>query len=335
MTNTTAFIRTLALGLSASLIAGTIAADTPNYEGSLIVVNKRADTVSFIDLDQLKVVSEIPTGQGPHEVAVTNDGTLAVVTNYVGGDSLSVYDMVTATQLREISLADYPKPHGILFMKDQQHVAVSTQGANAVVIANPFEGTITQVLPTEQDGSHMVALPASSERIYTTNMGPSTVSELDVATGRILRQMDMPQTPEAITVNQAGTELWVGSNEDGWVSVYNLDTGNLIKRWEGFTWPYRILLTQDEQYAVVPDILNDTLDIYDAVTKEHIRQISFDAGTAPNGMVYYTDDRTLFMAAYNRNSVIAIRIPSGEVLFEMEVGDGPDGIGYSALKLAP
>ena len=53
-------------------------------------------------------------------------------------------------------------------------------------------------------------------------MGSNTVSELDVETSRVLRQIPMPETPEAVTINQSGTELWVGSNKDGWVTVYDL-----------------------------------------------------------------------------------------------------------------
>ena len=326
---------TLVTSILSGMLCLSVFAEEQAYEGSLVVVNKRADSVTFIDLDKRKAVTEVATGKGPHEVAVTKDGALAVVTDYVGGNSLSIYEVATAKKVREISLAEYPRPHGVLFMEDQKRVAVSAEGADAVVIADVVKGEITQTIATEQKGSHMVALPSSSQRIYTTNMGSNTVSELDVETSRVLRQIPMPETPEAVTINQSGTELWVGSNKDGWVTVYDLWTRKPLKRWEGFSFPYRILLTKDERYAVVPDFRNDTLDIFDAVKKERIKQISFDKGTTPNGVIFYTDDRTLFMSAYNKNKVLAIRIPTGEILFEIETGDGPDGIGYSALSIKP
>ena len=42
--------------------------------GTLVVLNKAARTASLIDLATKKSVATIPTGDGPHEVAVSPDG---------------------------------------------------------------------------------------------------------------------------------------------------------------------------------------------------------------------------------------------------------------------
>src|SRR5688572_15947671 len=42
--------------------------------GTLLVLNKSDNTVSLIDLGNRKVVATIPTGVGPHEVAVSPNG---------------------------------------------------------------------------------------------------------------------------------------------------------------------------------------------------------------------------------------------------------------------
>lgn len=301
--------------------------------GTLMVVNKKADFLTFIDLATRKTVATRATGQGPHEIAVTQDGKWAVVTDYVGGDSLSVYDVQTATKIREISLAQNPRPHGILFLSDQRRVAVSSEGSDSVVIADIHTGKITQVLPTKQEGSHMVALPKDTSKVYTTNMRDDTVTEILIEENRILRQLPMPETPEAITINAAGTELWVGSNKAGLLTLFDVSSGKEIKQWQDYSWPYRIHLTQDEQFAVVPDYKQNTLDIVDVSARERFKRVQFPNGTTPKGVIFYPDDRILFMSAYGKNIVHIVNISNGDKLATLATGDGPDGLGYSPQRV--
>ncbi|PWK47903.1 DNA-binding beta-propeller fold protein YncE [Pleionea mediterranea] len=306
-------------------------AQTKDFQGTVIVVNKKGDSVSFIDLASRQIKLTRATGKGPHELALTDDGLWAVVTDYVGGNSLSVFDVKQAKKVRTIELSEYPRPHGILFLNDQRRVAVSSEGSDSVVIADIHSGKIEKAILTEQKGSHMVALPASSKRVYTTNMGSHTVSEMDIQSGKLLRKLATPKVPEAITVNQSGTELWIGSNEDGLVTLYDLASGKQIKQWEGFSFPYRILLTRDEHHAVIPDYSNNTLDILDRVNQKRLHQLKFDKGTTPKGVYFHPDDRTLFMSAYGKNKIFVIDILSGKVLFELPTGDGPDGVAFTPI----
>ena len=50
--------------------------------GTLVVLNKSEATASLIDLDSGRVAATVPTGQAPHEVAVSPDGRLALASNY-------------------------------------------------------------------------------------------------------------------------------------------------------------------------------------------------------------------------------------------------------------
>ena len=75
------------------LLPGVAAADS----GTLIVLNKSDNNVSLINLATKKAVATIPTGVGPHEVAVSPNGKIAVVANYgtgqAPGSSLTVIDV--------------------------------------------------------------------------------------------------------------------------------------------------------------------------------------------------------------------------------------------------
>ena len=53
-------------------------------EGTVLVLNKSANTLLLIDRATGLTAATLPTGDGPHEVAVAPDGETAVATNYGG-----------------------------------------------------------------------------------------------------------------------------------------------------------------------------------------------------------------------------------------------------------
>jgi DNA-binding beta-propeller fold protein YncE len=62
------------------LFACSAAADT------LLAVNKRGATLAFVDPVTMTVKGKVATGEEPHEVAVSQDGKIAVVGNYGGSN---------------------------------------------------------------------------------------------------------------------------------------------------------------------------------------------------------------------------------------------------------
>jgi YVTN family beta-propeller protein len=90
------------LGSLVLLLAFQVSADT------LLVVEKHDSRLAFVDTASMKVTARIATGDSPHEVAVSDDGRLAVVTNYgtdtSPGSSLTVVDVATRKELRRVNL---------------------------------------------------------------------------------------------------------------------------------------------------------------------------------------------------------------------------------------
>jgi DNA-binding beta-propeller fold protein YncE len=85
-------------------------------QGTLIVLNKAEASASLLDATTGTVVATLPTGTGPHEVAVSPDGRWALVANYgagEGGRSLTVLDVPARRVERTIDLGDYRRLHGV------------------------------------------------------------------------------------------------------------------------------------------------------------------------------------------------------------------------------
>jgi len=190
--------------------ASSLMGQSPNGRtGTLVVLNKSVATATFIDVASGETLATLPTGRGPHELAITRDGRWAVSTNYSGGNSLTVFDVQNLSVERTIDLGSYPRPHGAFFLPGDSIMAITSEASQNVALVNPFRGEIVSVIATGAGGSHMVAVTGDGATLYTGNMQAATVSELDVATARRTRTFAVPGTPEAITVSRDGTEVWV------------------------------------------------------------------------------------------------------------------------------
>jgi DNA-binding beta-propeller fold protein YncE len=322
----------LLLALIAVVIGGPALAQNDELSGTLIVLNKGDNTASFIDLESGDTLATLPTGTNPHEIVVTSDGRFAVGTNYRGGNSLTVFDVADLSVARTIDLTDHPAPHGIQLMPGEEAVIVTTEGSNETLVIEIATGRIVSVVDTLMPGSHMVAIPDDARVAYTANTAGNSVSIIDVGTGRTTRTLDVPPQPEAIATNGGGTDIWVGSNEAGIVSVVDAATGRTRMQLPGFSWPYRILLIDDEQRVVIPDARRETLAVFDTGSGEKQREITL-AGAGPQGVIPYRDDGTLFVALSRQSKVLAIHSETLETLREYATGAGPDGLGYSPLEL--
>jgi YVTN family beta-propeller protein len=310
----------------------TLAKIPQDLRGTLVVLNKSGHDANFIDLGSGEILATLPTGRGPHELVVSDDGRWAIGTDYSGGNSLTVFDVEELLVARTISLHDYPRPHGILFLPGQEQVIVTSEASQKLVIADFHAGEIVRAIDTGQNGSHMVALSEDGRTAYTSNGSSNSVSVIDVVNGQLLKTLDVPDRPEAITTNKRGDEVWIGSNDEEVVSVISAASGEINRQWNGFSWPYRILLTDDEKYAVMPDLGNEQLRFFDVNSGIEMGRIDL-VGAQPQGVILYPDDRTLFVSLSGQNKVLVVNILTQEILGEYAAGDAPDGIGYSPLVL--
>ena len=158
---------------------GSASEPVAGLSGTLIVTNKTPATATLIDVASGRTVATLPTGQGPHEVAISHDGATAVVTDYgsqTGGNTLTVIDVPGKRVARTIALGVYRRPHGIVFMPGDSLVTVTSETNRFLLMIRIATGEIVKAIPTEQNGSHMVGVTRDGTRGWTGNIGSNSVS---------------------------------------------------------------------------------------------------------------------------------------------------------------
>ena len=302
--------------------------------GTLLVVNKGGDSVTMLDVSDGRELAELPTGRGPHELVVSPDAKLAVVTDYAGGNSLTVIDIAGRRVVRTVDLEDYPRPHGIAFMPDGDTVVVTSEATDQIVFVRISDGAVVGSIETGGAGSHMLAITANGSRVFTSNIQSDTVSELDVASGKQVRAYPTPKQPEAIAVTADGSEIWVGSNAEGSLSVIRTDDATIETIAEGFGWPYRILISRDGRLVLVPDLKRNVLRMFDRTNRVELASVEL-ADAAPQGLVFHPEERWLFVSLNGQNQVAVIDLSRSAIVRHIDTGPRPDGIGYAATKGQP
>lgn len=304
----------------------------PALGGTLVVTNKGPATATLIDVASGRVLATLPTGNGPHEIVITRDGQTAVVTDYgtgpAPGNTLTVIDVAGRRVARTISLGDYRRPHGIVFLPGDSLVAVTSEASRNVLIVAIATGEIRKVVPTQHNGSHMIGVTADGRRAWTGDIGSNTVSELDLVNGAYVRSIDVPAQPEAINVTPDGREVWVGSNQTGRVSVVDPATGTVTTAAEGVSWPYRVLFTPDLSTVVLPDLRNHEVRFLDRASRRELSRLSLP-GAGPQGVTMTPDGQYLLESLSTQARVVVIDMRTRAIVGYIPAGETPDGIAYT------
>ena len=326
------------LATATFVIATTLAQPTASLAqvaglaGTLVITNKSPATATIIDVASGRTLATVPTGQGPHEVVMSADGRVAVVTDYgaqTGGKTLTVIDVPGLRVARTIDLGQYTRPHGIVFLPGDSLVAVTSETTGNVVIVSIAGGAVRRAIPTRHNGSHMVAVVADGSLMYTGDIGSNTVSELNARTGEYVRSFEVPAQPEAVNVTPDGSEVWAGSNATGRVSVVDPRTGTVTTAAEGLGWPYRILFSPDRRFTFLPDLRGETLRFLDRASRVELGRLTF-AGGGPQGITITPDGRYLFQSLSREGRVAIIDVSKRQVVGHIGSGETPDGVAYNA-----
>src|SRR3546814_3554655 len=87
----------------------------------------------------------------------------------------------------------------------------------------------------------MIAVAPDNRTAYTANIGSGTVSVLDLAEGKKLRDLAVGGKPEGLALTKGGRELWVGDLDAPRVSIWDTATGEKIAELPVDAVPIRVL----------------------------------------------------------------------------------------------
>lgn len=324
----------------------------PNtWAATLVVANKAEATASLINLESGAVVVTLPTGEGPHEVGISPDGQFAMVSNYgrrgSSGNSLTLINVSSASVIKTIDLGEFRKPHGVEWV-DRDKVAVTVEGYQALIEVDVMQAKVTRVIKTDQEVSHMVALDPVRNRAYTSNMGSSSLTVIDLDSAVRLENIKTGKGAEGLAVSAREGHVWVTNRDEDTITVLDGNTLEPLKTFSSKGFPIRATATSKGQMLVTRARTGE-LVIYDASSFDEVRTVSFDFNSmgsedrlfgdrfgdssVPIGVVVDDAGERAFVAHANADVITEVDLESGEILRLLRAGREPDGMGYSSVDV--
>jgi YVTN family beta-propeller protein len=327
-----------------ALLATLVAIAAPALADHLVVLNKSGHEAALVDPVTLEVSARLPTGQGPHEVAVSPDGRRAWITNYGAyaifkegeapkidpGRTLTVLDLERRRVVRTIDLGEHRSPHGIAVSRDGRSVWVTCERNQAVLELDAGSGAVRRRWNTGQEVSHMLAVTPDERKIFVANIRSGTATVIDRASGAV-RSLATGAGAEGIAVTPDGSEVWVTNRGANTLSVIDAARDSVIATFgSGGEFPIRVKFTPDGREAWVSNARSNRVTVFDAGTRDSLSSV--DVGRMPVGIEMSPDGARVFVANTNDDQVTEIRAADRAVVRTFTTGREPDGMAWAAAR---
>jgi YVTN family beta-propeller protein len=312
------------------------------WADTVVVVCKSDFQLALVDPATEKVLVKLPTGLGPHEVAVSPDGRTAYVSNFgrysvyppgdtahdKAGNTITVVDLLNRKVKATFDLGTHTGPHGMTVSHDGKLVWVTTETPQAVLEMDSATGKILHVWNTTQERSHMIVATPSETKFYVTNTVSGSVSVIDRSTGEVKVVSTGPGT-EGIAISPDGKEVWAASRLDDKISIISTATDAIVAAFpSGGKGPKRMDFTPDGTQVWVTNPASNQATVFDAHGRDLIASLTLSK--SPSGVYISADGRRAFITNANANELTFIDVASRKIVNTMPIGTDPDGVAWSA-----
>lgn len=325
------------VGLCVSALARSAGKATAGF---LLVANKGDNALGIIDPVAGRQIAEVPEGGVTgHEVIASRDGRRAYVPIYgnsgVGqpgtdGSNIVVIDLSARKVVGNIDFGKGVRPHLPVFNPKNGLLYVSTELNQSLAMIDPKTLKIVGSVPTGQPESHMFAITRDGRRAYTANVGPGTVSVLDLDARRVITIIPVSGQVQRISVSPDDSMAFTSDVTKPQLAVIDTAT-NKIKTWIPLPGlGYGSACTSDGKWLLIALPLVHQLGVIDLKTLKVVHTV--DLPVRPQEVLIAPDDKTAYVSIDQAGKVAAVGIPDWKVEKMIDAGSGADGLAWAAAR---
>ena len=327
-------VRFLALSLLTLLCSYHSLTQNSAATGLLLVANKGDNSLGMIDPIAGKQLVEIPEGGVTgHEVTTSRDGKIAYVPIYgnsgVGqpgtdGSNMVVIDLAARKVIGNVDFGKGVRPHLPVIGPKNGLLYVSTELNRSITIIDPATLKIVGSVPTGQAESHMFAITRDGHRAYTANVGPGTVSVLDLDARKTLTII--PVSPQIQRISLAVDDSLAFTSDVTKPQLAVIDTAtNKIKSWVPLPGlGYGSATTPDGRWLVIALPLIHQVGVIDLKAMQVAHTIVLP--TRPQAVLVSPDNKVVYVSCDQSGKVAVINVADWTVKSIIDAGPGADGL---------
>ncbi len=306
--------------------------------GTLLVANKGDRTLGIVDPSTDKQVMAVAeNGVTGHEVTASPDGKTAYVPIYgnsgVGkpgtdGSNMIAVDIASGKITGNLDFGHGVRPHCAHFGPKNGLLYISTELDKTISIIDAKKLRIVGTVPTDQPESHMFVIAPDGKRAYTANVGPGTVSVLDLDAKKTLKVIPISSNTQRISISVDGKMVFTSDQAKPRLAVIHTATDK-VEHWVDLPGlGYGTAPTPDGKWLVVAVPTVNKVAIVDLKTLkvEH----TMDVPKAPQAAVVRPDGTFAYVSCDSAAKIAAIRTSDWTVAHYIDAGKGADGLAWAA-----
>jgi len=309
-------------------------------KGWLLVCNKGDRTLSLVDpVANRQVAAVAEDGQTGHEVVASPDGRRAFVPIYgnsgVGkpgtdGQLIRVIDLEKRSIIGTVDFGKGVRPHCARIGPKNGLLYVSTELEQAISIIDPDTLKMVGSVPTGQAESHMFVISSDGRRGYTANVGPGTVSVLDLESNQLLKIIPVCKTTQRMAISPDDRWVFTADQERPELAVIST-ARNTVSKWIKLpAVAYGTALTPNGRWLVLALPKANAVGVVDLQTLAFGRTIPVPP--APQEVLVRPDGEVAYVSCDATQQVAVIDLKTWSVRALIHTGRGTDGLAWAPGK---
>jgi DNA-binding beta-propeller fold protein YncE len=309
------------------------------HSQALLVVNQGDTSMSIVDPSsekQVATIAEKTTGVHGHEVAASADGHLAFVPIYgstgvgkpgIDGHDMLVIDLPSRSIVGDIDFGHGVRPHFPLLDPVSGMLYITTELDKTVTIVDPKTRKIVGTVPTGQEQSHMLAISYDGKRGYTANVGPGTISALDLVNRKTIAVIPVSGEVQRISISTDDKLVFTSDQTKPQLAVIDAAT-NKVKTWVPLPGTgYGTAATLDGRWLLVAVPSTNQVSVVDLSTMKVARNI--DVAAKPQEILVRPDGKVAYVSCAGTGQVAAIDLTQWKVQKLIDAGNFADGLAWA------
>jgi DNA-binding beta-propeller fold protein YncE len=306
---------------------------------TLLVVNQSNSSVSFVDGSSGRVtgsLDEKTVGVHGHEIAVAADGKTAFLPVYgsagvgkpgIDGDEMLVIDLASRSIVDRVQFGHGVRPHLPVLDAATGILYVTTELDRNIAVIDPKTHKILGSVPTGAEQSHMLVLSHDGRYGYTANVGPGSVSVLDMRARKTLAVI--PVAPSVQRIAISNDDRWVFTSDNSRPRMAVIATASRkVERWiELPGLGYGAAPTADGRWLLVAIPSAAEVAVVDLSTMKVVRRVAVKV--APQEILIRPDQQVAYVSCAGSGQVSVIDLKSWAVQQSIATGPGADGLAWA------
>jgi YVTN family beta-propeller protein len=179
------------------------------------------------------------------------------------GDHIEVIDVPSAKITGTIAFSHGVRPHNPIYDRHTGMLLVTTEIDKTVSIVDPKTMKVVGSIPTGQEQSHMTVLTPDGKKLYSANVGPGTVSVMDVRARKLLKVIPISATTQRIACTPDGKWVFTADQKTTDLVVIDTSKDEIAKRIPLPAKAYGTRPTADGSKLLITMPKTDTIGVLD------------------------------------------------------------------------